>query len=800
MQPEKSRFLSILPAALIALSLSSAQAGNFEIPERLQRSRWDAAWICCPDRDRTSYGVFHFRREFELTDKPAEFMVHVSADNRYKLFVNGTQVGDGPARGDLDHWRFETYDLAPYLNAGQNLLAAVVWNFGEYLPWAQMTHSTAFLLQGNSETESVVNTDERWKALENKAYSPLPIDRESVPSFCVVGPGDRVDGSRYPWGWEKPGFNDRLWNPAAQIPRSRATPREMRDADSQWNLVPRMIPPMEKTPEGPLVIRRSAGLDIGPDLLWETHPLAVPANSRVSILCDRTYLTSAYPELRVSAGRGSKITVTYAEALFDDRRQKSHRDKIDGMRILGNKDVFLPDGGTDRLFTTLWFRTYRYLQLDVETADEPLIIHPLKSSFVGYPFRMEASFKSDDRSLDKIWEVGWRTARLCAGETYFDCPYYEQLNYVGDTRIQALISLYVSGDDRLMRKAITQFDDSRIPDGLTQSRYPSYVRQIIPPYSLFWIAMLHDHWLYRDDPEFVRSFLPGMHGVLDWFEKHLTQNDLLGHLPWWNFVDWTPEYDSGVPPGADEDENAVISLQFVYALQYAAELCEAFGETYEAESYRLLADRICSAVVKHCLSAERDLVAETPGKKMFSQHANVMAILVDLIPAEKQAALFERLLTEPGLVQCTFYYRFYLLEALKKIGRGDEYLQLLKPWHDMLGIGLSTFAEKPEPTRSDCHAWSACPLFGLLATVAGIEPAAPGFRKVKIAPHLGPLERLEASMPHPLGKIKCSLVRAGENNLKGEIQLPQGLDGVFLWRGQSVELHPGKQQINMTAR
>jgi len=800
MRPWRLILLLVPLTAFPAFCRPAAAAGNPQISEHLLKNRWEASWISAPGRDRTSYGVFLFRRELELKAKPDSFIIHVSADNRYKLFVNGEQVGDGPARGDLDHWRFETYDLAPHLKPGRNLLAAVVWNFGEHVPWAQMTHSTAFLLQGNSEIESVVNTDERWKVLENTACSPVPLDRRAVPGFCVVGPGDRIDGARYPWGWERPGFDDRHWSGAARIPRSRATPRGIRDGGSNWNLVPRMIPPMERTPEGPFVIRSSAGLELAPDYLWENSPLTVPANSRVSLLCDRTHLTTAYPELRVGGGRDSKITLTYAEALFDGNRQKSRRDRIEGMQVLGNSDEFLPDGGAERTFTTLRFRTFRYLRLDLETAGEPLTIHPLKSSFVGYPFRQEATFKSDDPSLERIWEVGWRTARLCAGETYFDCPYYEQLNYVGDTRIQALISLYVSGDDRLMRKAIAQFDDSRIPDGLTQSRYPSHVRQIIPPYSLFWIAMLHDHWIYRDDPEFVRSFLPGVDGVLGWFERHLSEGDLLGRLPWWNFVDWTPEYSSGVPPGAEAGENAVISLQFIYALQYAAELCRAFGEVHQAERYRLLAERVSGAVIRHCWSAERGLVAETPEKKMFSQHANVMAILVDLVPAEKQAQLFERLLSEPGLVQCTFYYRFYLLEALKKVGRADEYIKLLEPWREMLALGLTTFAEKPEPTRSDCHAWSASPLYGLLAAVCGIEPAAPGFRRVKIAPHLGELKRLEASMPHPLGKIKCRLTRAAGGALRGEIELPAGLEGEFLWRGKRVELHPGKQEITVTAR
>jgi hypothetical protein len=88
-----------------------------------------------------------------------------------------------------------------------------------------------------------------------------------------------------------------------------------------------------------------------------------------------------------------------------------------------------------------------------------------------------------------------------------DCPYYEQMQYIGDTRIQALISLYVSGDDRLMRNAIEQFDDSRIPEGLTFSRYPSNIIQLYPGFSLFWVAMVHDYHRHRPDSTFTQRFL-----------------------------------------------------------------------------------------------------------------------------------------------------------------------------------------------------------------------------------------------------------------------------------------------------
>lgn len=131
------------------------------------------------------------------------------------------------------------------MQAGENVLAAVVWNFGEFIPWAQMTHETAFILQGNTDAEAFVNTNQDWKVWQNTAYSPLSIDWRLIHSFIVVGPADRVEAVQYPWGWETPNFDDSAWPPAREL--SAGTPRAMRDGGSHWMLTPRTIPFMEET-------------------------------------------------------------------------------------------------------------------------------------------------------------------------------------------------------------------------------------------------------------------------------------------------------------------------------------------------------------------------------------------------------------------------------------------------------------------------------------------------------------------------------------------------------------------------
>ena len=126
--------------------------------------------------------------------------------------MNGNFVGAGPARSDLMHWNFETVDISPYLQQGKNTIAAVVWNFGIYMPVAQISNKTGFILQGNTPSEEMVNTNNSWKVIENKAYKALKVDGAKLQTYIVVGCGEEIDASKYPYNWEKTDFDDNLWD------------------------------------------------------------------------------------------------------------------------------------------------------------------------------------------------------------------------------------------------------------------------------------------------------------------------------------------------------------------------------------------------------------------------------------------------------------------------------------------------------------------------------------------------------------------------------------------------------------
>ena len=657
MRTSPVRALKIL-VPLLLLAVQAAGAPPQGNPELLSR-RWDAKWIVALGTDPFGSGVYHFRKSLDLRERPGRFVVHVTADNRYQLWVNGARVGWGPARGDLNHWRYETVDLAPHLRAGRNVVAAVVWNYGDLAPEAQTTWRTGFLIQGDTAVEKAVNSDETWKAAANPAYSAIPFTHSQMRGYYVAGPGERVDGAKHPWGWELPDYDDSAWSTAREVvPDGRASgsPRAMQDAPNRWLLVPRSIPLMEESLERLAAVRQATAVSVPAGFPQAPAAFTVPPRTRARLLLDNARLTTAYPVLRYSGGAGGTIRMGYAESLYLPKARggdKGDRNEVDGKEFVGNYDLVIADGGQRRSYSPLWWRTYRYLELTIETQAEALVVDDVHGIYTGYPFERRQRLEAGTPIVSRILDVGWRTARLCAHETYMDCPYYEQLEYAGDTRIQALVSLYAAGDARLMKNAIALLNDSRTAEGATMSRAPTRQQQYIPPFSLWWIGMVHDYYMYVDDQAFVREMLPGVRSVIEFFARHQKQNGSLSPLPWWNYVDWTTEWEGGVPPRGADGASAPLDLQLLLAYDWAAHLEEALGSRSMAAEYRASAASLRETARSLYWDAGRRLFADTPARRHYSQHSNVLAVLAGVVSGSEARDLITRILGDATLTQCS---------------------------------------------------------------------------------------------------------------------------------------------------
>ncbi len=766
----------MLRRVFLAQSAAVSLAPAAEIDVR--SNAWKALWIYPAGAAPNGYGVYHFRHTFELPGQAGPVRVHVSGDSRYELFLNGVRICAGPARGDLFHWRYETVDLAPHLRPGRNTLAAVVWNDGPHAAVAQWSNRTAFLLQAADSDHALLNTGREWRCFANPAYSAVPVPTYQPTGYYAIGPMERVDASKYPWGWEQPGFDDSAW-PRAE-PGRNASPRDQRDAPARWMLVPRPIPQMELTPQRLKALRSAQGAT--PPAAFPAQPAAftILANTKASLLLDQGHLTCAFPELAVNGGSGATIRLAYTEALFAQskpRRVKGNRDEVEGKEFTGYADTFVADGQR-RLYRPLYWRTYRYLKLEIETQSQPLTIEDLRGVYTGYPFVKKAHFDSPNPLHQRIFDTGWRTARLCAHETYMDCPYYEQLQYAGDTRIQGLVSLFMTGDGRLLRNAIELLDNSRTPEGATYSRAPSVLQQYIPPFSLWWIGMVHDYWRYVDDPEFVHRMLAGVRAVLGFYEGYLKVDGLLGPMPWWNYVDWLPAFRNGTPPCEDHIMPATIHLQLLLAYQWSADLEKAVGDPLYGDRSAARAQALSATIGQRFWSPEKRMFSEDLAHRQFSQHANSLAVLAGIAAEPKD--LMQRIEPAQDIHRCSVYFRYYLDRAMAHAGLGDRYLERLGTWEFMLKEGLSTWAETDTSyTRSDCHAWGASPNIEFLRTVLGVDSAGPGFSRISVKPHLGPLQKASGAVPTPHGLVEVTVEREGTGYKIGV----KGPDGVEVIRG-----------------
>lgn len=752
---------------------------------------WNASWIALPSISGNEYGIYYFRKNIDLTVKPSTFIIHISADNRYKLYVNGTLVSLGPARGDTYFWNYETVDIAPYLTSGKNLVSALVYNEAEFCPVAQISVRTGLIIQGNSANEEILNTNKTWKCIRDIGHTPIP------GYFFAASKGEFVNMNNTLKGdWTAINYDDSTWPNAAKIAGGALKGMSW---GIDWALVPSTLPQREMTYQRILKLRSATGITPPKDFPEKKQAVTIPPNTTAVLLLDQTFETNAYVTLNFSGGKDAGISLGYAESLYEKGSRgvnKGNRNEVTGKEFVGRIDSVISNGDQAQSFTTLNFRTYRYIRLIVTTKDQPLTINDLYGTFTGYPFKRTAEFNTDNTEIKQMLDIGWRTARLNAWETYTDCPYYEQLQYIGDTRIQVLVSYYNTDDDRLARAAITSIDHSRLAEGITRSCYPTKGTQIISPFSLWYICMLHDYWMYRPDADFIKDKLVGERSILDFFSKYQMPDGSVKNTPYWAFVDWAGNLAGGV--NGSDGCAAIYDLQLLWAYQWAAEMEAKIGLQDYADLYNKKAAQLKTTIQHKYWDQAKMLYADNIEKNGYSQHVNSLAILTGMVSDADMPTLAHNLLTDKSLIQCSVYFKYYLNQALIKAGLGNDYMNWLDIYRQNIAMGLTTWAEYSDvnTTRSDCHAWGASPNIEFFRTVLGIDSYAPGFAKVKIEPHLGTLTKASGEISHPAGKVFVSYLLK-KDKWKIKVTLPQSTSGILVWKAKVYNLKGGENSFDI---
>jgi len=760
---------------------------------------WNSMWITHPGIDEAAYGLIHFRNAFELEEAPETFIIHVSGDNRYRLYVNGTEVGYGPQLADTRHWRYETYDIARFLKPGENIVAAEVMNWGIERSYGIISFKTAFLLQGHTENETFLNTtwDSNWEVLKNEGMIEKPVhwmtSGEIVGGFYASNPTDSVVASLYPWGWNEPGYEEGGWV-GPEVVFSR--PKTNAGAGHGWILQPRTTVIQESTKEELGEVIRTDLKKAGKGFRFGEKPLEIPANTTHTFLVDQGLVTLGYPKLTLSGGKDAHVKITYSEALYDKNLHKGNRDITKGKEIHGISDVYVMDGGVNRVFQPMWFRTFRFIQLEVSTANEPLVIEDYYNVFSASPIPVTASFKTGDVVYDQVWKICEHGLEICAQDNLMSDAYYEQMQYVGDLRPHLKAWTALTGDLTYFKSAMEQFNNSRLPDGNITSCYPLKATFVHPTYSLIWIDMLHDLMMLDGDRELIESYMGEIQEVFDYYESIINENGLVGKSNYHMFIDWY------LPKGGNSRVNrdgnsAILTLNYAYTLWKAAEIMEWLGYRERAGRYTIQSEKYAEITRRLCFDEETGIYADDPEHSFFDQRASILAVLAGAHTDEEKLELMEKIL-DPEVQYDSYanlFYYFYLFEAMEETGYGN-FTEQLRPWKEIVEMGMSATPEKriEQDPRSEVHPWTAHPVHYYFSVVAGIRPASPGFRTVEIAPNPGELEFVKAEYPTKHGTIEVDL-KFDRVYTYGKIILPGKMTGYLKWQGHLYELHPGENEL-----
>lgn len=753
-----------------------------------QHGRWHAGWIRGAQYQPPIVSLFHLT--LTLTEA-IDITLQVSGDERFEFYVNNVCMARGPERGDGSMWHYHTVPLK--LPAGTHHLAALVWSLGEQAAYAQMSEGHGLLVAAPVAWAQRINTGRapwQWAPLHSYTFTP---PAQAWGTGCNVV----FDARQHPWGWQH--GHGVEWQSPTQIYHGEDTLIDY-ELGSHRHLQPAPLPAMRHDyrtlgtvrhiDHCPAEMSHVIAVDLSQHqhahvgdwqaLCWGNAPLTIPAHTTVRVIIDCDDYVCAYPHLLLSGGQDGRIRWHWEEALSsnpqDFVRHKGNRDDIVGKFFNGVGDTFIADGSTNASHQTLWWQAGRYCELCVTTADTALTIERIGLYETGYPFAFTGNFDCDDTRLTAVIPMMHRALQMCAHETYMDCPYYEQLMYVGDTRLEALTTYVLTPDDRLPRKAIQLFHQSRLPNNLTQSRYPSRIQQLIPPFSLWWVGMVYDLAMWRDQATEVARLLPGVRNVLDAFLAEKRPDGLLNPPAGWNFVDWVVGWEGGMPAGADRLPCATINWHVVYTLELAVTLEQMMGETQRAAYWHSAALALRDALDTHLWDAHGGYYRELVGQELISEHAQCLAMLSGVAHPAHCDAMAHTLRTNAHLARTTIYFSHYLFETYRTMGAIDLLLERMQLWFDLPTQGFKTTVEQPEPSRSDCHAWGAHPLYHYHATLVGIRPATPGFRHVRITPQLGPLQRASCSTPHPHGTIEATFWR-DHGVMRGRVQLPAGVSG-----------------------
>lgn len=600
-----------------------------------------------PDENQNSHILF--RGRFCLDTLPRVAKIYITADDYYKLYINGRFVAQGPAPSYHLAYNYNTVDVGEYLVEGENLVAVHtyyqglinrVWQSGDF------RHGLLFDLV--CDGEAVLKSDERMLTHRHSGYTA--VGKSGYETQFM----ERYDSRSCEVGFESVGFDDSGWDTARLSSYADHTLKEQ----------------------------------VGGMLTFEEiEPVSVKRCGRViSVDFGKSYV--GVPEMTARGKSGEVVKLRMGAELNDDG----------SVRYLlrcncDYREEWVLSGGCDRL-VQFDYKAFRYLEIECDAA-----IEDIKLIARHYPAEVRLGLKKELAALPyakEIWELCTSSLIYGVQETIQDCTDREKGFYLGDGCYTAFAHLLVTGDDYMVRKLIDDaFASSFITEGLVTCMSCSMMQEIAE-YPLIMPDLLLWHYRYTGDGDYLKKNIAAMCRVLEFYRKSYERDGLLRDLDRWCVVEWPKNFRDGYAVDVSEGQvcteaHIAINAYYYHAIDIINRLSDEVGlAKYRDEK------PIYSAIIDTFYDRESGLFVDGEEHRHISLAGNAFPYAFDMAPDGGFEERFLALFDSRGPQNTSFFITFPLLFKFTREGmdgRVREYILHEGTWRRMLREGASVTYE-----------------------------------------------------------------------------------------------------------
>lgn len=651
---------------------------------------WKNHWICNPkfadlkpiptlhkEQDQSFRKAEHrddlknihtlFRKKIKLKSGIKKVLLDISADDYYKLYINGRYVTQGPANSYAFCYYYNQIDITDFLQEGENVLAVHVY----YQGLINRAYNSGDYRQGMiaevwADGTSLI--DDVWLYKEAEEYAASRTIAYET-QFDEI-----IDNRKKNVGWKMLEYDDSDWKTASV---------KMED-DHVLFLQPTSNLQMEK--RSPVSVKKLQDgylLDFGEDL---TGTFAMKAKGK----------------------SGDVITIRCGEELISETQV---RNELRCNCLYEDKWILASGENELEMFE---YKCFRYVQLTMESLAELWDFHV---DYRHYPFDdSKCTYQSEDVLIRQIWEICKNAVRNCSQEAFLDCPHREKGQYLGDLTVTAHSLYCLTGDTKLFRKALFDFAHSTVICKGMMAVAPGSFMQEIADFSLLYVYQLLLYYHCSEDVETLRELLPIAEGIERYFDRFQRADGMIENVKTkWNLVDWPEnlrdDYDFDLPqPVVGDGCHNVINALYVGMKKCMEEIREILHLEYQPQY-----ERLREAFIHAFYRKETSLFVDSVVSSHSSLHANAFAAFYGLCPEGNKAA---ELIRQKGLC-CGVFVSYFVLYGLLNLGEKELAYELITnksehSWYNMIREGATTafeaWGKDQKWNTSLCHAWASAPI------------------------------------------------------------------------------------------